>query len=427
MEPLKGRLHALPLRQAFYLYVCATFLAVVLLSALIVWLCSAMQSRLLPASDEVTLTIWETFDDGRVNKHAFRLTMGEIPGKLPFLIGVGVEGDTVQHAEYAVSAIERSVSTLSPKRQLLYRASEIAMLAGPLCLSFGGILLCGVLFYQRKLKRPIETLSQATARISRQDLDFQITSDSGDELGRLCGSFEQMRVALRESYQALWATLEERKQLQASVAHDLRNPIAIIEGHAEYLQINLGKGGLKRDKLAAIVGNIQQAAKRLESYTESMGAINRWEALEVQREELPFDSLYVNLVADLSIIAAGAGVALVCKNGVGDRRICLDPKLLYRILENLLGNAARFARREIRLSFFASPDGLQVLVEDDGPGFPQAVLNAPRRYAPSGEGSGPHGGLGLVICRILCEKHGGSLRLSNGAQGGARVQVSLLS
>lgn len=425
MEPIKARMKSMPLRRAFCLYVCVTFFSVVLLSALTIGLCTAIQKHLLPVSNEVLLTVWETFDDDRTNKHAFNVKLGESPRELPFLHSVGIEEKTVQDAEYAVAAIERNYTSLSPKRRLLYRASVIAMIAGPICLSFGGILLCGMLFYKRKLKKPIDTLAMAAERISTQDLDFQISSDSGDELGKLCESFEQMRGALRENYQKLWVTLEERKQLQASVAHDLRNPIAIIEGHAEYLQINLEKKTLEPEKISAIVGNIQQAAKRLERYTESMRALHRSEELEVQRKEVLFGELYQDITADLSIITAEQSIALVCKNDVGEGPVKIDVGVLYRILENLIGNAVRFAKSEICLSFSNTSKGLEVMVEDDGNGFPEEVLKSPKSYFVSEGGDGQHSGLGLAICQIFCEKHGGALRLSNGEMAGACVWFSL--
>ena len=421
MEPIKARMKSMPLRRAFCLYVCVTFFSVVLLSALTIGLCTAIQNHLLPVSDEVLLTVWETFDDDRTNKHAFNVKLGESPRELPFLRGVETVEEAVQDAEYAVTAIERNYTSLSPKRRLLYQASVIAMIAGPVCLSFGGILLCGLLFYKGRLKKPIDTLAMAAGRISTQDLDFHITSDSGDELGKLCESFEQMRGALRENYQKLWATLEERKQLQASVAHDLRNPIAIIEGHAEYLQINLEKETLGPEKISAIVGNIQQAAKRLERYTESMRALGSLEELEIKRKEVLFGELYQDITADLSIITAEQSIALVCKNDVGEAPVRLDAGVLYRILENLIGNAVRFAKSEIRLSFSNTSKGLEVMVEDDGNGFSEEALKSQKSYFVPEGGDGKHSGLGLAICRILCEKHGGALRMSNGENGGACV------
>ena len=79
-------------------------------------------------------------------------------------------------------------------------------------------------------------------------------------MGILCGSFEQMRQTLRENYREMWNLLEERRLLQASIAHDLRNPIAVIEGYTEYLQMNLAKGKLNNQRVLKIAENLNLAA-----------------------------------------------------------------------------------------------------------------------------------------------------------------------
>jgi nitrate/nitrite-specific signal transduction histidine kinase len=86
-----------------------------------------------------------------------------------------------------------------------------------------------------KLSVPLKLLSEATKQISAQNLDFSLHYNCTDEMGKLCSSFEQMRSTLHENFREMWNILEERKLLQASIAHDLRNPIAVIEGYTEYL------------------------------------------------------------------------------------------------------------------------------------------------------------------------------------------------
>ena len=88
-------------------------------------------------------------------------------------------------------------------------------------------------FYHKVLEPPITVLMEATAHIQDRDLNFQITFDGQDELGRLCAAFEKMRQTLYENNRQMWSMLEERRALQASVAHDLRNPIAIMTGYVE--------------------------------------------------------------------------------------------------------------------------------------------------------------------------------------------------
>ena len=70
---------------------------------------------------------------------------------------------------------------------------------------------------------------------------------------------------------------------------------------------------------------------------------------------------------------------------------------------------------------------LTITVSDDGPGFPQRVLNSKDSYAYMGSEDENHLGMGLSICRVLCRKHGGKLILSNAEHGGAVVKFTLLS
>ena len=72
--------------------------------------------------------------------------------------------------------------------------------------------------------------------ISNNNLDFSIKYDSKDELGELCSSFETMRFTLANNFSEMWRQMEERKQLNAAFAHDLRTPLTVLKGYNEILQ-----------------------------------------------------------------------------------------------------------------------------------------------------------------------------------------------
>ncbi len=103
-------------------------------------------------------------------------------------------------------------------------------------------------FYRKKLNKPLKLLENSMEQISNKNLDFELYYNSNDEMGRLCCTFEEMRQTLEKTYKELWKMIEERRLVQASVAHDLRNPISIIEGYAEYLQTNLQNDNLSKEK-----------------------------------------------------------------------------------------------------------------------------------------------------------------------------------
>ena len=243
----------------------------------------------------------------------------------------------------------------------MYRGSQIGMVALPVVFSLGGILLCGLAFYRRKLKTPILLLSSAAEQIACQNLDFQISYKSGDEMEALCTSFEQMRRTLRENNRKLWEMVEERRRLQSSVAHDLRNPIAIIRGYAQYLQMQLSRDEINREKIDDLADNILETSRRLERYTDSLRTIGRLEELEIRPVSLDFSELSSDMKNDFLLLAKEKNLELVWENNIPEKNVILDAQVLYRILENLIGNALRFAGNELKLCFLGKTDSWRLL------------------------------------------------------------------
>ena len=102
----------------------------------------------------------------------------------------------------------------------------------------------------------------------------------------------------------------------------------------------------------------------------------------------------------------------------------VDVEAVVQVGENLLSNAARYARTRVTMCVEARGGALEVCVADDGCGFtPDGLEKATEPfYRAEGSGEG-HLGLGLNICRILCERHGGGVSVENGEDGGAVVRA----
>ena len=416
------------LRRSFILYVFNTLAVAAILSVLAVWGCITVQKIILPDSDIVNLTIRRSDSNGNEISTMIPLSLNDKLKEIP--IGISTEDSEgnpfpdTKNVKYSITSVENSFSALTPKRQLVYRISQIGMIALPVLCSLTGILVCGLLFYRKKLKKPILLLSSATKRIAEQSLDFQISYQSKDEMGALCDSFERMRMTLKENNQKMWEMLEERKRLQGSVAHDLRNPIAIIKGYAQYLQLGLSGDKINIEKISSIASSILHTSLRMERYTDSLRKISKIEELEIQAQQVDFTSLSSDIQKDLSLLTEEKNLKLDWESTVSEKELNLDVKVLYRILENLIGNAARFADSEISVSCRCRDGFLDVTVSDDGPGFPQRGLNSNDSYVYTESKDENHLGMGLAVCRILCRKHGGQLTLSN-SKCGAVAQFTL--
>lgn len=404
----------MPLKKAFVISVLVTLAAVFSLSAATVAGCVCLRSYLLPDTGNAVLTVHKEYEDGSCVDAEYTVRMGE---DFSPLLSYSDEDETKGMVTYRIKEIQSSYHTLSPKRKGVYLAAGAAIVVWPLIFSLTGCLLCAFWFYKRKLAVPLSILSAATEHIAGQELDFSISYDSADELGALCRSFEEMRKELNHTNREMYRLLQERRRLLFSVSHDLRNPIAVIKGYAEYLQINAKKGRLDSELIETVAESLSCAAGRLERYTQSVHDINRLEALEIKPSLNILPGMMEQAAAEMKILAGNAGKALELSCEAAERKIRVDADVYFRVLENLVNNAARFAKTKIRIHVSVRENMLITDVIDDGPGFPDSFLQSPERFENCQEPFGEHLGMGLAICRLLSRKHGGVLALRNTPEG----------
>ena len=290
------------------------------------------------------------------------------------------------------------------------------------------IIASALLFYRNKLKKPIELLSEASGKIAGDDLDFNLSYDSRDEMGRLCASFETMRAALLENNRELWRAIEERKRLNAAFSHDLRTPLTVLRGYTDFLKAYVPQGKISEQKLLSTVSTMSGQIDRLDRYVQTMGEVQRLEDIKVSSEPVVTASFMEQFQNSARVLIQESGRILDFHNEVSDCKVLLDLSIVQRVLENLLSNAAQYAKNAVSVRCRYEHEVLSITVEDDGQGFTAEDLKqAPKPYYRNKESSdGNHFGLGLTICKDLCEKHGGQLKLQNGEKGGACVTASFL-
>ena len=422
MEKMKKSTNSI--KKTFGTAVSLTMLAVFFCSAITIYGCWRVQKYLLPDSKEVWLQTRTTYTDGSYSesKQLFRL---DTPTEISKLIPTENESNQEEHVEYTVEMIKSSYSQLSPKQKILYRGSQSAMIMFPVLYSAVGVILCVWWFYCKKIVPPVEILADAVVHIQKNTLDFQVVSPSKDELGQLCSMFETMRQILYENNRQLWRTIEDQRILQASVAHDLRNPITILEGYIEYLQSNLPTGRLSGEKLDHTLSNMSVAAKRLEKYTDCIRNLNALEEIEIKPSPLSYPNDLEKMINGLSIMTRGKGIPVNTDCQGSPCTLSLDQIILSRILENILANAMRYAKSTIQVSSHIKENRLTICITDDGPGFSANILSKKATMFYSEDPSSKHLGLGLATVRILCQKQGGQILLSNIPSGGACVRILL--
>jgi signal transduction histidine kinase len=232
--------------------------------------------------------------------------------------------------------------------------------------------------------------------------------------------------------QRLQRQLDEMQQrFSAMVVHDLRHPLAVIRGFAE----------LARDEPAVValpdllswMERILQSADRASELVSQMLDVSQLRAgrVTLKRSSLDLSRLLGQLVQDQGLLARARQLRLESAVEPG-LVVDADESRLVEVLVNLIGNAMKFTPPGGRIELVAErreQDGICVSVSDTGPGIPpehRANLFAPWEQAPNQDAAKVKGyGLGLAICRLIVQAHGGRIRIADNAGGGARFEFSL--
>lgn len=314
---------------------------------------------------------------------------------------------------------------LSTWDTVAYYGSYAAMVGLPVFYIAVGIGAAAAVYYRKKLREPITQLQNGVERIQEDNLDFHIEYDGDDELGRLCCSMEKMRRELRQKHKALWESLEQRKLLNASVSHDLRTPITVLKGYLDYLEKNIPQDKLTEDMLLDTVSSMQGAVNRLELYVESVRDIEKIENIEIEKRSENVKLLLNELRSNVLQLAGNKEI--IISNDITVDKIQIDKGVFFRILENLLQNALRYAEKQVSINLSHKKDFLILTVKDDGKGFSAVDLEKATTVFYSNDKEKQHFGIGLSVCKILCEKHGGLLYVGNQKEKGAYVTAKLKS
>lgn len=296
------------------------------------------------------------------------------------------------------------------------------------------MLLCtaasAIIFYRQRIAAPCSVLENGAEQIQRDNLDVEISYDSRDEMGKLCGSFERMRREMVKNQEAMWEMIEEQKKINAAFAHDLRTPLTVLKGYSDFLYRYLPGGKVSREKLVSTLELMSSHIERLEHYSRTMREIRSFDEWTAEKGPVGFLE-FAGRIRETARILDRAGDIHIYVTVTGeDCMMELDQDLVLEVFENLLSNAIRYAfsETEITLENDIEPGMLRLCVRDDGPGFSGEMLKEGKepyaRETHGGSGAKDHFGLGLHIADILAEKHGGTLSLANSIRGGAFASVS---
>jgi histidine kinase len=295
--------------------------------------------------------------------------------------------------------------------QALAVAAVAAMLAG----------LGASLLLMREILRPLRRLARGAQRIAAGHYDERVIVPTSDELADVATSFNQMAAALETVEQ-------QRVALIGDVAHELRTPLAGLEGYLE----GLLDGVLPSDP--ETISAMQHEVRRLRRLVGDLQQLSRVEAGQaaLRIEQVDLLALARRVVAQLRPQLLGQRLEVVAEAGDQPLLVWADPDRTAQIVINLIGNAIRYTPEDGRITVrLAAADGrAQVAVEDTGSGIPPEALpylfERFYRVDPSRSRSSGGSGIGLTIARHMAWAMGGELTAASAGLGqGSTFTLSL--
>lgn len=294
-------------------------------------------------------------------------------------------------------------------------------------LTITGTVIAIFLFYRNKIKQPLRALVRGSEMIAQNQLDFVVDYINADELGTLCSEFEFMRSELAENNRRMWKMIEQEKALRSAIAHDIRSPLAVLKGYQEMLIEFIPEDKLDKDKVLEILDAGMGQIERLNDFVETMRRLSRLEDRKVEYMDTTLSALTTKLRDTVTVLAAETDKKCEVEDFIQDCRFRADCFMIMEVAENLVSNALRFARHAVRVRIRVNENLLEICVRDDGKGFEgDAETLTKAYYHANPQDDHVHFGLGLYLCRVYCEKHGGALLFANRSEGGGEVRASFL-
>jgi len=310
------------------------------------------------------------------------------------------------------------------------------------------VLLLSYVLLTYFIVRPIDRLQSASERLAAGSLRTRVAVQGAAEVARLAATFNEMAAQLRQDRASLQDRLEDLERttadltsaqeqlirsarlaavgrLSAGIAHEIGNPLAAIRGLLDLMQT----GDLDPDEAKEFLGRIQRETERIHHTIRDLLDFSRHDPVREGRIESSADlsevvSDTVKLI-DRQTRFRDIELALVLEDGLP--RVRGDHERLRQLLLNLLFNAADALGGKGRIEVRATNGGgiVRLLVQDDGPGIDQEILDQVFDPFVTTKAPGQGTGLGLAVCHTIVELLGGSIEAENREQGGASFEVRL--
>ncbi len=261
--------------------------------------------------------------------------------------------------------------------------------------------------------KPLKELSSAIEEMGGNDLSNRVEIQGRqDEIGRLARSFNHMMDKVSASF-------ERQKRFSASAAHELKTPLATILVNLEVLELD---GKTSPDRMEKVLAIVKANTERMIRLVEDLMRLTS-DKDHGMEEEVELSEVFAITLYELSPLIRKKDLTISIEN-TPDVSLTGNRVMLYRVMSNLLENAAKYNREHGSISIVTGREdnGVTVKIADTGIGIPEDAL--PHIFEPfyrvdqSRSRAVGGAGLGLPLVKDIVEKYGGEVAVKSEAGEG---------
>ena len=277
-------------------------------------------------------------------------------------------------------------------------------------------------FFTQGLLRPFALLAKKTSDLTADQLSFRLPEPKyRDEYGVLARNFNALFVRLEKSFIQL-------RHFAVSASHEMRTPLSVIISQTENALRNAEKNGHQSQ---SHLNKILQSAIRLRNIMNQLFVLAEADRLGQENAGSSFEvkETIESALGDLKAVYLDMNKTLSVTHIPEQREFIGNQELFVSVFNNLLENALKYSKSRVEISYAVKSSGLEVCIEDDGPGIPETQRESvfqPFFRGKKSESVVPTShGLGLTIVQACVRAQQGSIELGESVLGGLSVSVKL--
>ncbi|KUO64148.1 MAG: histidine kinase [Gracilibacter sp. BRH_c7a] len=285
---------------------------------------------------------------------------------------------------------------------------------------------------EKRIFKPITQLQDGVKEIANGNYSVNLDNTTSNEIGFLIDSFNDMAGKLHENETLKQEYEENRKTLIANISHDLKTPIAAIQGYIEAIQDGVVTSPEKMNQYLQIISKNTVYINRLIDDLFLFSKLDMHQ-LEFQMESLPIRAFMADLMTEFNFELQEKGLSFQYSDETEeDYRVFLDRKRIHQAIRNIIGNAVKYSspaslRLETRL--YKKEEFICLDIRDNGPGIQADKLHKifDRFYRIDSERTKDlmSTGLGLSIAKELINAHSGKILVESVVDEGSCFTLAL--